>query len=170
PPEVDVVVAVPVGIVDIGRLAWLVAEQVALRQRWALVREFALVTEHDHVTVETLLTQCFCGFRAGEAAADDHVRGLVRLHCHVPNLSPRDHLGDGIDAAVEIVALDHQWRRDPQRVAVGLLTQDSTLGQCLGPVPTGHRSLLDRAAPPQAAPAYPAAAVPPQSAAPLARM
>jgi hypothetical protein len=70
--QVDRVLRVPLGGVDEGRLPRLLAEQVVLGQRRALVGHLGLVAEQHNVAGEALGAQRLRGFGAGQAAAHDH--------------------------------------------------------------------------------------------------
>src|ERR687891_743543 len=84
-PQVDVVVLVPGLVVDRERLATLLAAQVLLRQRGALVRDLGLLPDHDDGAVEPSLAQRLgCRRRAHPSADDDeppsHGRQSYALH------------------------------------------------------------------------------------------
>ena len=78
--QLDVVIAIP-GRGSGGEVPeFLLACQIFLGQRRALVGQMLLGGKQHDVTVEILVAQCFCGFGAGEAAADDGEGGR---RCHV---------------------------------------------------------------------------------------
>ena len=71
-PQVDVVLGVPLHRVHVDRVALVVAEQVSLGQRRALVREFWLGAEEHDLAVEALVAQRLGGLGPGQAGARDH--------------------------------------------------------------------------------------------------
>jgi hypothetical protein len=63
------VLGVPVGRVHVDRVALVVAEQVSLGQRRALVGAFRLGTEEHDLAVEPLVAQRLGGLGPGQAGA-----------------------------------------------------------------------------------------------------
>ena len=70
--QVHVVFGVPLGSVHVDRVTAVLAEQVALGKRRALVRALRLGPQQDDLAVEFLVPQGFGGLGPGQAGAGDH--------------------------------------------------------------------------------------------------
>ncbi len=69
--HVDVVVAVPGGVVRVDHARGIRAGQVPLRERRTLVRQPTLLGEHDDLAVEARFAERLGGPRRREPAADE---------------------------------------------------------------------------------------------------
>lgn len=69
--ELDPVLGVPGGVVDVDAVAFLLAGQIALGQRGAFVGVVSLVPDDDHSAGESVGAEGFRGLRPGQPAADD---------------------------------------------------------------------------------------------------
>ena len=83
-PQVDVVLGVPGAGVDEDRVAFVLAQQVALGQRGALVRALRLVAEEHDLAVEPLVAERLGRLRARQPAAHDH----ECRHCRLQRVNP----------------------------------------------------------------------------------
>ena len=70
--QVHVVFGVPLGSVHVDRVTAVLAEQVALGQRRALVRTLRLGAQQHDLAVESLVAQRFGGLGPGQTRADNH--------------------------------------------------------------------------------------------------
>jgi hypothetical protein len=78
------VTGVPVAAVDEDRVAFVLAQQVALGQRGTLVRAFRLVAEEHDLVVEPLGAERLGRFGACQPAAYDH----ESRHCRLQRVNP----------------------------------------------------------------------------------
>lgn len=77
--QVDVVLGVPRGRMDIDGVTLVLAQQIALRQRRAFVGVLALLSEQHDGAVEVLFPEGLCCLRTGQAGSDDDAC-CVRAH------------------------------------------------------------------------------------------
>ena len=75
-PQVDVVLGVPILLMDEDRRPLCATRQVALGQRWTLVGQVRLGTDQRDAAVESLPAQRLGGLGPGKAGPDDDERGV----------------------------------------------------------------------------------------------
>ena len=83
-PQLDAVLLVPVGRVDVGVLALRLAAQVLLRERRALVRRLGLAADEQDRAVGALLAQLRRAVGGGQPAADDQEVDVAIGHPPAP--------------------------------------------------------------------------------------
>ena len=71
-PQLDTLLGIDAGRVYQLVLEALLTAQVALGERWAVVRELALSADQLDLAVETLVPQCHRSGRAGQGGSDDY--------------------------------------------------------------------------------------------------
>ena len=72
--QVDVVLGVPAGRMDEGRLSFFLAEEVALGERRSFVRAIRFAAEEHHLPVKAFRPERLCRLSASQPASHDHER------------------------------------------------------------------------------------------------